>query len=91
MLTIHKETLLNLNKLTVKTVIQCPVGAKFLAVGAQYNQLALWYECDPTQPQLDHTILIVGTGHEVPIGPRLYIGTVLFQGGDLVLHVYELL
>jgi len=80
------------NALTVQftQVVRIPEGAIFRHCAAQHNTVALWYEIpDQDAPKAEHRFQIFGTGNE-PIGDHLtYVGSALFAGGDLVLHVYE--
>lgn len=76
---------------SVTNVVHIPEGAKFLHCAAQgHGTIALWYEIPDTEaPKVQHGFQIFGTGTD-PIGDHLtYVGTALFAGGDLVLHLYE--
>lgn len=66
--------------------LEIPSGALVLTVGMQ-TEPVLWVLVDPTQPQVTHRFLIVGTGHgEVP-DRFMYVGT--FQMGWFVGHVFQ--
>jgi hypothetical protein len=82
-------------KITLKTQhlqdIETPAGAEILYVDKQHGLLCLWFLCDPAQPSVKRKIMIAGTGFaEVPNGSK-YHGTVLLEGGHLVLHAFEVL
>ncbi len=67
-----------------------PKGAKILCFVNQYEAPVIWAEVDPDEPALLRLFHIVGAGHEVPPQQELtYVGTALFRGGSLVLHLYE--
>lgn len=84
MKTIHKSKL----ALTPSQVIQLPVGAKILTAQDQGGQICVWYECYPDRPSGPRTIVLVGTGHELPDTHTLrYISTV--QQMRFVWHFYE--
>ena len=61
-----------------------------LHLDIQYGYPCMWYQEDTSQPKKEYLILAIGTGHDW--GDRLkredYIGTLLLQGGTLVLHYF---
>lgn len=76
MKTIHKATS---NRLL-------PSDARPLCAQVQHGMVCVWYETDTdTDRMLTRSIVIVGTGHEVPSNAD-YFGTV--QDGPYVWHVY---
>lgn len=72
-----------------RCVVEMPEGAKVLRVAEQYQEPALWAECDPEARTVGREFVIVGTGHQVPADAKVYLGTAMLFGGQLVLHVYE--
>jgi hypothetical protein len=69
-----------------------PKGARFLHCADQYGQVALWFEVPPVGGPFDsRQFRLVGTGFAEVDAEFTYLGTVLLQGGQLVLHVYEVL
>jgi hypothetical protein len=70
------------------TVHEIPKGAKPLTVGADpTGRLSVWFMVDPTQPKEKRAIIMVGTGHPLPLEAAPdYIGT--FVIGDFVNHVF---
>lgn len=70
-------------------VFEIPVGARLVHLAEQHGQIAMWWEVDSDASTQQHRFQIFGTGHG-PIREGLeYRGTCLFAGGDLVLHLYE--
>lgn len=77
-------------------IIDIPAGADLVHCAAQGHTIALWYEVPYSEepyegPTVRHGFQVFGTGNG-PIGDHLkHVGTALFAGGDLVLHVYEVI
>jgi hypothetical protein len=72
------------------TTIHVPVGAKFLHVHEQHDQICIWALVDPKEERREErTLRIAGTGHALANGNFEYIGTAHFDGGSLVFHVFE--
>lgn len=70
--------------------IEVPAGAEMLCARDQYEEVVVWYRCDPDQPKESRRIAIVGTGHNAPTAEQgRYIGTAFLLGGQLVFHVFE--
>jgi hypothetical protein len=88
MKTIHKYTL----AITDKQTIQMPVGAGILTVQNQNESLCMWAQVDDQPHRVEsRAFAVIGTGHEMREYNSLgYLGTVQFQGGALVFHVFEI-
>jgi len=69
-----------------QTVYNLPEGSDILKAGVQDGEIYIWAEVDPDQPLKEGTILVVGTGHELPDRELGYIDTVFLD--DLVFHIY---
>lgn len=67
--------------------ITVPDGAEMLCVMEQFDQICIWYRCDPNAPKVARFMAIVGTGHPAPDGE--YIGSASLSGGQLIFHVFE--
>lgn len=70
--------------------IEMPIDAKVLTVASQNGILTLWAQVTPGAPRSVRRFKVYDTGE--PIDDYIvhnYIGTVVFPGGLLVLHVYE--
>lgn len=72
--------------------VQMPKGARIVHVAQQPMQpgdLQLWAHVDRRQPLVTRRLYVYGTGHACPAQPGVFVGTVLFNGGALVWHVYD--
>lgn len=63
-----------------------PSTHKILSAQVQHDVVCIWAAVDPSSPTVAKTILICGTGHQVPTG-AYFIGTV--QTGNYVWHIFE--
>jgi len=69
------------------SVMSMPRGWGFCAVGQQSGKAVLWAEVDPSAPRSPQQFFVYITGEE--IDPKAYyLGTVLFNEGSYVVHVY---
>lgn len=77
-------------KLTGVQKISVPDGAEILCAREQFEEICVWFRCDPGRAQSERWIAIIGTGHDAPsaIDGR-YIGTASLKGGSLIFHVFE--
>jgi len=68
-----------------------PAGARILSAGNQRERLCVWAEVDPARRPVSRRFRVAGTGHplKLPVN-AVFVGTVLFMHGELVLHVYDL-
>ena len=79
-------------KLTVGQNISFPIGAEFLTVQVQGDNICLWALVDPEADTEIRFIEIFGTGS--PVGydkgvSRKYISTFQMQGGLFIYHAFE--
>lgn len=73
------------------TELDMPEGAKVLSAVNQRETLCIYAECDPQARVVKRRFRVAGTGHPLEqLVNRRFIGTVVFMGGDLVFHVWEL-
>lgn len=82
-------------KYTLETLksqkIELPAGALIRSIQIQVDQLQLWAEIDTMINHVETvTILVFGTGWDIPDMNLEYISTVQFPTG-LVFHFYKLL
>ena len=84
MRTIHKYVLHG-----VDNKVSTYEGARFLCAANQREQITVWAEVNTLARECMATLLVVGTGHEVPSNAGRYVGTAVMAGGDYVFHVYE--
>jgi hypothetical protein len=66
-----------------------PAGAEILAVQVQGDAPQMWALVDPESPVELRTFQSFGTGHVIDASILAYLGTVQFDGGELVFHVFE--
>lgn len=69
--------------------IEVPAGAELLCAREQFEEICVWFRCDPTAPKEKRDIAIVGTGHDAPGSEGRYLGTASLRGGALMFHVFE--
>lgn len=68
--------------------IKVPTGSTPLHIGTQFNDVCIWYECDPTGDLVPMKIHCFGTGHKIGPEVLVYISTVKLHDDSLVLHFY---
>lgn len=72
------------------TELNMPKNAEILTVGTQGKDIVLWVKVNPEAPKETRTFMGFGTGHDIPDKLSLtYIGTVSFNDGSLVFHIFE--
>lgn len=69
--------------------IKVPEGAEFICAREQYEDICVWYRCDPEAPLEKRGIYVHGTGHSMIDDTAKYIGTASVAGGKLIWHVFE--
>jgi hypothetical protein len=69
--------------------IMVPTGAEMLCAREQFEQICVWFRCDPSAPLSARTLAVVGTGNPAPDGGGRYLGTASLRGGQLIFHVFE--
>lgn len=70
--------------------IEVPTGAELLCVREQFDNVCIWYRCDPSAAMSTRKIAIVGTGHPAPSKEQArYLGTAALRNGRLMFHVFE--
>ncbi|HEY1644833.1 MAG TPA: hypothetical protein VGF75_00420 [Candidatus Saccharimonadales bacterium] len=84
MKTIYKYTL----GMYSRETIGMPAGAEIIAIKLHYFSYELWAIVEPDQPMENRTIIIVGTGRELPDEPLKHIDTVI--DGSYVWHFFVL-
>lgn len=72
------------------TALELPIGFEILTVQLQGGEPQLWALVDQAQPSESVTILIVGTGHDVP-NDASYIATFQVTSGTLIFHAFRLI
>lgn len=70
--------------------IVVPEGAELLCAHAQFDQVCVWYRCDPAKPKVRREVVCVLTGTNSPTPETgRYLGTAILHGGNYVVHVFE--
>lgn len=68
-----------------------PSGAKLLAVQKQYGTLVIWAEVEENAPPVwrNFHVYVTGATMAEPRPDETYVGTVQFEDGTTILHVYD--
>jgi hypothetical protein len=72
--------------------INMPAGAQAFSFQNQYEKPVLYAVVDTDNPPKLRTFRLAGTGHDIDAyhdGNLEPIGTAMFQGGALVMHLFE--
>lgn len=69
--------------------IAMPDGARILCVQVQRGVPCIWAEVSPGVREVHRTLLIHGTGHDVSVRAKKYVGTFQTDGGDFVWHLFD--
>lgn len=89
MMTIFKYSILPRASVGIQSV-EMPAGAEFLSIAAQGYNAVMWFRVnDPAPRMVMRHFETVLTGREIPAGNLVFRGTVMFDGGDFVAHVFE--
>lgn len=83
---IYKYTI----SITDAVELDLPHGAEVLSVLNQREDLVLYAVVDPDESVIETRHFVVrGTGHRFSGNEGAFIGTVSFQGGSLIFHVFH--
>lgn len=69
--------------------VMLPDGAEILCAKEQFEQICIWFRCDPGAPKSPRSVAIIGTGNPAPSADGRYLGTATLAGGSLMFHVFE--
>lgn len=69
--------------------IMVPAGAEMLCAREQFDDICVWFRCDPDAPKKSRKIRIIGTGHPMREDDGRYLGTASVDAGRLMFHVFE--
>ena len=73
-----------------ETVLEMPEPAKILSVQAQNNKPVLYVLIDEEESLVKKRIRVVATGQAADLfDAGKYIGTIMLDGGNFVLHAFE--
>jgi len=67
-----------------------PAGAEILSVQMQGDAPQMWALVDPHAALELRVFQSFGTGHDVPPTAVKHLGTLQFDGGALIFHVFEM-
>lgn len=76
---------------TDRQTVLMPRGFQILNLAEQRGRLCIWAKVDNSEPLVDVTFVIHGTGNEIIVRPGTheeYIGTILMESG-FVWHLFE--
>jgi len=70
--------------------LRMPVGSRIIhfAEHKSTDTLCIWYECEDASEKILRRFWLVYTGEDYP-GEREAVGTVILDGGHLVVHLIE--
>jgi len=71
------------------TTLLLPEDAEFLSVQLQGEDACIWFLVNDQKPKVRRVFHAYGTGHIVSDNPGKFLGTVQFNGGSLVFHIFE--
>lgn len=71
-----------------ETEIEVPTPRKALHLNVQRGKVVLWSVVNEAGLTRKMRVLAIPTGGDVPFGAE-HLGTILFNGGDLVIHYFE--
>jgi len=70
--------------------LELPSGAAFLSVQTQRGAPQAWFLVDEKKTgTTTRKFFTVGTGHDLPPGPSIFLGTFQLAADDLVFHLFE--
>ncbi len=76
--------------ITDSQYVEMPNGANIFCAQVQNGACCLWAVCDASRKKEPRKIRIYRTGHLMDLGvAEIYIGTVQFENGLLVFHIFE--
>ncbi len=71
------------------TKIEGRVGMRYASVQNQRGEVTIWFLADVDAPRETRHLRCFVTGYEETPGFDAYIGTAQLDGGDYVVHVFE--
>ncbi len=77
-------------ELTDEQDIAVPEGAELLSAREQFDDVCIWFKCNPQNPMTRKRIRIAGEGHHIPDDGHRFLGTAKLRGGSLMFHIFEI-
>ena len=84
MKTIYKQELTTYGQ----QVVNLPVDAHIIHIDTQRGYPCMWYTCYSDSEKVLRKVYCLYTGEDIPDEPMDYLGTVLLENGELVLHYF---
>lgn len=72
-----------------RSTVQMQEGAQLLSCQVQYGVACIWAAVYATAPLESRTFVAVPTGGEIPQESKGFVGTVQYDDGDVVQHIFE--
>lgn len=73
------------------THLYSPKDSEILCVQIQNGEPCIWVKVNPEATKELRSFIIIGTGHEIDVIPKKYIGTFQLYDGSFVGHLFELI
>lgn len=70
-------------------VLSMPIDSLIVSVQLQNGIPCIWALVESESDCVDVLIHTFGTGHEIPFGSRIYVGTYMLAHGGIVFHVFK--
>ena len=71
-------------------MLHMPAGAELISVGNQMEELVVWAVIDPEVMVSERRVIkCVLTGQVTDLAGYIFLGTVLFDKGNFVVHCFE--
>lgn len=74
-----------------RTDIEMPLDSEILSVQNKHGRMVIWALTEPSKPVEVRTFIKVLTGFEMNEPTARYIGTVQFDDGNYVNHLFEII
>jgi len=74
-----------------RTDIEMPLDSEILSIQNQHGKMVIWALTEPSKPVEIRTFIKVLTGFEMNEPSSRYIGTVQFDDGLFVNHLFEII
>lgn len=74
-----------------RTDIEMPLDSEILSIQNQHGKMVIWALTEPSKPVEVRTFVKVLTGFEMNEPSARYIGTVQFDNGLFVNHLFEII
>jgi len=72
-------------------MVKLPRYAQVVSTAIQHGKIAVWFEVEVEQPEIEYFLASVGTGislEDVGVLAGTHIGSILTHDGSIVHHIY---